>query len=217
MIDIAVFSEHNLMLQSISRLLTSNSEFRVVLTCNDRSVLTEKLKLIKANVLVFTMLGNSVRNLNLIAQLKIINPGMRILVVSVSESDEMVLSYIKAGAKGFLGKESAVSDLIEAIFTIRNGYDYFSKSITQIVLNKYINSLKDSKPGQQNELNQLSARQIEILKLMGKSLSNQEIAEKLFISVRTVETHKNHIMQKLNLRTSVDMIKFGIRNNIIEI
>ena len=63
----------------------------------------------------------------------------------------------------------------------------------------------------------LSSRQIEILKMWGNSFSNQEIAEKLFLSVRTVESHKTHIMQKLNLKTTIDMIKFGIRNNLIEI
>ncbi|MBN2786833.1 MAG: response regulator transcription factor, partial [Paludibacteraceae bacterium] len=63
----------------------------------------------------------------------------------------------------------------------------------------------------------LSSRQVEILKLWGNNFSNKEIAEKLFISVRTVESHKNHIMQKLNFKTTVDMIKFGIKNNLIEI
>ena len=63
----------------------------------------------------------------------------------------------------------------------------------------------------------LSARQVEILKLWGENYTNKEIADKLFISLRTVETHKNHIMQKLNLKTTVDMVKFAIRNNLIEI
>ncbi len=63
----------------------------------------------------------------------------------------------------------------------------------------------------------LSSREIEIMKLWGNSYTNREIANTLFLSVRTVETHKNHIMQKLNLKTSVDMVKFAIRNNIIEI
>jgi two-component system response regulator NreC len=79
----------------------------------------------------------------------------------------------------------------------------------------------DGQPSEQDEFNDesaaLSSRQIEILKLWGDGLTNQEIADKLFISVRTVETHKNHIMQKLNLKSSVDLMKFAIRNNIISI
>jgi len=216
MIDIALFDEHNLVLQGISGLLSGVSDFRVVFTCHDRSILTEKLKHIKVNIMILNLHEISVRNLNLLAQLKIVNPNMRILVMSVIEGEEIILKTIKAGAKGFLGKDSTLADLTEAVYTLRNGYDYFSKSITQLVLNRYITGINEGL-GEKKEIDQLSARQVEILKLMGESLSNQEIAERLFISVRTVETHKNHIMQKLNLRSTVDMIKFGIKNNIIDI
>jgi len=217
MIDIAVFDEHNLVLQGISGLLAGISDFRVVFTCCDRGVLSEKLKHIKVNILILNLHEISVRNLNLMAQIKMISPNVRILVMSVIEGEEIVLKTIKAGAKGFLGKDSTLNDLTEAVYTLRSGHDYFSKSITQMVLTRYISGIRNDGSSEKAEISQLSARQVEILKLMGDSLSNQEIAERLFISVRTVETHKNHIMQKLNLRSTVDMIKFAIKNNIIDI
>ncbi len=180
-------------------------------------ILIEKLKKIKVNILILNLHEISARNLNLIVQLKMFNPNLRILIMSVIEGEEIVLKTIKAGAKGFLGKDSTLNDLIEAIYTLRSGHDYFSKSITRIVLNRYISGINSEGISEKEEINQLSARQLEIMQLMGESLSNQEIAERLFISIRTVETHKNHIMQKLNLRSTVDMIKFAIKNNIIEI
>jgi two-component system response regulator NreC len=100
---------------------------------------------------------------------------------------------------------------------LRNGHDYYSKSITSLLLNRYITSLKADEISQNTDINNLSTRQIEILKLWGENYSNQEIADRFFISVRTVESHKNHIMQKLNLKSTVDMVKFAIKNNIIEI
>jgi len=217
MIDIAVFDEHNLVLQGISGLLSEISDVKLIFSCSDRLTLTEKLKKIKINILILNLHDISVRNLNLITQLKMINPNLRILIMSVIEGEEIVLKTIKAGAKGFLGKDSTLNDLIEAIYTLRYGHDYFSKSITQIVLNRYISGINKTGISEKTEINQLSARQLEILQLMGESISNQEIAERLFISVRTVETHKNHIMQKLNLKSTVDMIKFAIKNNIIDI
>jgi len=217
MIDIAVFDEHNLVLQGISGLLSEISDIKLVFSCRDRVTLTEKLKKIKINILILNLHEISVRNLNLIVQLKIISPNLRILIMSVIEGEEIVLKTIKAGAKGFLGKDSTLNDLIEAIYTLRSGHDYFSKSITQIVLNRYISGINNEGISEKAEINQLSSRQLEIMQLMGESLSNQEMAERLFISVRTVETHKNHIMQKLNLKSTVDMIKFAIKNNIIDI
>ena len=217
MIDIAIFDEHRLVLEGISGMLSGISDFRVVFNCDDRNVLTEKLKSIQVHVLILNMYDISVRNLNLIVQLTISSPKLKILIVSVIDSEEIVLKTIKAGAKGFLGKDSDRNSLLEAIYTLRNGHDYYSKSITHLLLNRYISSLKADELNQNTDINTLSSRQIEILKLWGESHTNQEIADRFFISVRTVESHKNHIMQKLNLKSTVDMVKFAIKNNIIEI
>lgn len=217
MIDIAIFDEHRLVLEGFTGLLSGVSDFRVVLACDDRTVLTGKMKLLQAHVLILNMHDLSVRNLNLIVQLGISNPKLKILVVSVIDTEEIVLKTIKAGAKGFLGKDADRNSLLEAVYTLRNGHDYYSQSITHLLLNRYISSLKSDDMSQNADLNSLSARQVEILKLWGESYSNQEIADRFFISVRTVESHKNHIMQKLNLKSTVDMVKFAIKNNIIEI
>jgi len=217
MIDVAIFDEHRLVLEGLSGLLSGISDIRVVLNCNARNVLTEKLKLMHVHILILNMHDISVRNLNLIIQLNISNPKLKILINSVIDSEEIVLKTIKAGAKGFLGKDSDRNNLLEAIYTLRNGHDYFDKSITHLLLNRYISNLKTDDLNQRADIASLSSRQIEILKLWGESYTNQEIADRFFISVRTVESHKNHIMQKLNLKSTVDMVKFAIKNNIIEI
>ena len=217
MIDLAIFDEHKLVLESLTSLLTGMSDFRVVLVCSDRNILSEKLKKMQVHVLILNMHDISVRNLNLIVQLNITSPKLKILVISVIDSEEIVLKTIKAGAKGFLGKDSDRNSLLEAIYTLRNGHDYYSASITHLLLNRYISCLKTTDPDQCCGQASLSSRQIEILKLWGEGSTNQEIADRFFISVRTVESHKNHIMQKLNLKSTVDMIKFAIKNNIIEI
>lgn len=217
MIDIALFDSHNLALQGLNALLTTNPDFRVVFICRERQALLDKVKLFKVSILIFCMHDSSIRNINLITQIKLNFPNIRILVISEIDGGDFVIKVIKAGAKGFLGKESTSRELAEAVYSIRNGYDYFNKTLSQIVLNNLINDLNNNTLPVNSGINKLSSREIEVLKLMGDSLSNQEIANLLFISVRTVETHKNHIMQKLNLRTSVDMIRFAIKNNIIEI
>lgn len=217
MINIGIFDEHKLVLDSMAQYVESISECKVVMGCNDRSQLLEKLKQAQVNVLIMNMHDISTRNLNLIVQLSISSSRLKILVVSVINSEEIILKTIKAGAKGFLGKDSDRNDLAEAIYTLRNGHDYYSKSITQLLLNKYINNIKMDESDSAINVNALSTRQIEILKLWGDGASNQEIADKLFISVRTVESHKNHIMQKLNMKSTVDLIKFAIKNNIVDI
>jgi two-component system response regulator NreC len=86
-----------------------------------------------------------------------------------------------------------------------------------LLLRKYISKIQNEHSEGNTKLKKLSSRELEIIKLWGNSNTNKEIAEKLFISVRTVESHKNHIMQKLRLKTAVDLVKFAIKNNIIEL
>lgn len=217
MINIGIFDEHKLALEGTFRLFKEVSDINVSFTCEEKGFLKNKLKSNPIHLLLLTMHDISIKNLNLIVQININYPKTRILIISIINSEEIILKTIKSGAKGFLGKESDFNDLLEAIYTIRNGHDYFSKSITHLLLNRYIKNLKDDASSSNSELSTLSTRQIEIVKLWGNSFSNQEIAERLFISVRTVESHKNHIMQKLNLKSTVDLVKFGIKNNIIEI
>lgn len=217
MIDVAVFDEHKLVSEGLAGLFSGISDIRVVFVCNDRGVLTEKIKFLQVHVLILSLPDISVRNFNLIVQLNICNPKVKILVSSMNDNEDIVLKTIKAGVKGFLGPDSDRNDIIEAIFTLRNGHDYLSKSITHLLLNRYISTLKQDEMPLDPKIASLSSREIEILKLWGDSHSNHEIAGRFFISVRTVESHKNHIMQKLNLKSTVDMVKFAIKNNIIEI
>ncbi|WP_423128900.1 LuxR C-terminal-related transcriptional regulator [Gaoshiqia sp. Z1-71] len=216
MINIALFDEHKLILDGFSRLLSDIPDFNLILTSDNRDVLTDKLKKVNVHILILNMHDISVRNLNFIVQLTIEKPNLKILILSAIRNEEIILKTIKAGAKGFLGNDSDMNDLMEAVYTLRNGHDYYHKSISNLLVNQYLSRLNQA-PGQDSASGQLSARQTEILRLWGESHSNQEIADQLFISVRTVETHKNHIMQKLNLKSTVDMVKFAIKNNIIDI
>ncbi len=210
-----IFDDHRIVQEGIQALLKDAPDIEVVFVSQQYDLLLEDLKTAPVHILIINLHNTAQSSFKLISDIIQVCPGIKILVLSVLSSEEAILKSIKAGAKGFLARDTGRNELMEAIYSLRNGFDYFSKSITHLLLNRYIANLKlvDDK----SEIKELSAREIEILRLWGNSMSNKEIANTLFLSVRTVETHKNHIMQKLNLKTSVDMIKYGIRNNIIDI
>ena len=216
-ISIGLFDEHKIMLAGVSSILSPNEDLVVLFQCADKAKLLETIKSRPINILIVNIHALDTAILNLITQINLTISKTRVLVISAATSDVMVLKTIKAGAKGYLAREADREEMIEAIYTIRNGFDYYSKSITHLLINKYITRFKSEDKIPKGEIENLSARQIEILKLWGENYTNKEMAEKLFISLRTVETHKNHIMQKLNLKSTVDMVKFAIRNNLIEI
>ncbi|MCR4560548.1 MAG: response regulator transcription factor [Bacteroidales bacterium] len=221
MIYTGIFFKHKLLQQCLENYISSTDDIKNVISVTDKVSLFEKMQGRIINVLIINFFEITHNDLDMIIALRMKFPKTSILIVADSQREDIVAKAIKAGAKGFLTIDSEASDLIQAIYTIRGGHDFYSESITHILLQKYINTMKPDSGNEIDEYNDdsstLSSRQIEILKLWGDGLTNQEIADTLFISVRTVETHKNHIMQKLNLKSSVDLMKFAIRNNIITV
>lgn len=143
-------------------------------------------------------------------------PGIRVMILSMHLNEDFVFNAIKAGAMAYLPKNTTKKELLEAIGQVAQGEEYFSGPVSNIILKSYVRKAK-IEPGETDQKNTLSKREHEILKLYAEGKSNREIADMLFISNRTVESHKNHIMQKLELKSTVELIKFAIKNKIIEI
>lgn len=157
--------------------------------------------------------------IDLIRKLSESNPSARVLVLSMYVSEDYIFNALKAGAWGYLPKQDTTkSELFKAIRTISGGRQYFSDSIAQAITQFYARSAKKVPvPEQASKTHTLTSREAEIIRMYAEGLSNQEIAAKLSISVRTVEAHKNNIMQKFRFRSTVDMVKFAIRNNLVEL
>lgn len=214
-ISLGICDEVRITREGICSLLKDTDDFEFALYAEYTQSLIDDLKTTPVNVLIIVVHSFNSQIYNILVQITNAFPRIRVLIISAANDEESVLKAIKAGAKGFLAKDTTREELIEAIYTLRNGHDFFSNSITMLLVSKYVKRIKTD--DDQADIKSLSLREIEIMKMWGNSLTNKEIADKLFLSVRTVETHKNHIMQKLNLKTSVDLVKFAIRNNIIDL
>jgi two-component system response regulator NreC len=144
-------------------------------------------------------------------------PKIKVLILSMFTDESFINQAIKSGAKGYLHKNTTREEMLIAIDTVYSGNDFYSDNISKIILKSYIEKAKVKSEEIQNPHEVLSKREIEILKMFAEGFINKEIADKLFISIRTVESHKNHIMQKLNLKTQVELVKYAIRHNLINI
>jgi two-component system response regulator NreC len=216
-IYVGIFDEHRIAQEGINTMLKDSRDIEVVFSAASKDELIEYLNSQLIHVLIINVHLVNKDFLHLLMEINISHPKIKTLIASVHNEEETILRIIKMGAKGFLAKDSGYKELLEAIYTLRNGHDYYSESIMHLLLNKYISKIQNEPSEGNPDLKKLSSREIEIIQLWGNSNTNKEIADKLFISVRTVESHKNHIMQKLNLKTAVDLVKFAIKNNIIEL
>ncbi|MDD4848695.1 MAG: response regulator transcription factor [Bacteroidales bacterium] len=216
MIKVLIVDENNIVADGIESLLSdaSDIEFVAKVTTIDHKKIDAIINETKTNILLYDVYNPDDEKLSNIRQLRHRMPKLAILVLSMVDRRKFILKTIQLGAKGYLSGNTSRAELIEAIYTIRSGYDYFSQYITNTILQDY---LKKNTDNYESDPNELSSREIEVLRLFGEGYSNQEIADKLFISIRTVESHKTNIMRKVDGKTTVDLVKFAIKNNYIEV
>ena len=215
MISVAIIDTHNpLMLESLATLLSTKDEITVTGQFSGIDSFLKATRTLTVNVLIINIYKAHIEEIELIRKLSNEIPRIKVLVISMEMQESVVYESIKAGAKGYLTKQDSGSEILMAIYSLRGGYDYYNKSISNIILNKYIKSIEDD-PGRTSYPGNLSKREVEIIRFWGEGLTNREMADKLFVSTRTIESHKNHIMQKLNFKTNIDLLKFAIRNNLI--
>ena len=143
-------------------------------------------------------------------------PEIKVLALSTYDDDSHIVNMLEAGARGYLLKNASKDELMKAINTILNGESYFSQEVSSKLLNKY---LKEKQPGASSDgqaIVPLTKREKEILKMIAEENTNQEIAEKLFISPRTVDTHRRNLLQKLNVKNTAGLVRYAFENNLLE-
>ena len=217
MIKVALVDKHPVVCDAIKALLSGTDDIEIVSSSSKMNELLLVLNKSLVHIVLIVFYHPDPKDVVSIKILADRFPKLKLLVLSMYRNEEFILKLIKAGAKGHLSRDTDRSEIMEAIYTLRNGYEFYAKTITNILLSSYLSDKDIDKKEKENRQKNLSVREMEVFKLFAEGFSNREIADKLFISVRTVETHKNNIMKKINLKTTVDLVKFAIKNNIIEL
>lgn len=190
--------------------------FALCLRTHDGGVLERQVRSQDITIVFMVLAAALHPDALLISRLKLSGTRRAVVLVTPSASQEAVVGSIRAGASGLMTADTPIEEMQEALLTLRNGHDYFSKSIAGLLVSRYVEGLRGHDREVEARTALLSKREREVLSLWGEGKTNPEIAAALFLSVRTVESHRNHIMQKLQLRTTVDLVRFAIRNNIID-
>ena len=216
-IKIILVDDHQLVRDGIKALLTGLPDIAIIGEASGAGELLKELETLKPDLLIMDISLPEISGIELTKRICLEYPGINVLILSMYNNEEFIFNSLKAGAKGYLPKDTSRDELLKAIYTIHKGEEFFGESISKVMLKSYIKRATDNEePGDRTNAI-LTSREIEILKLYVEGLINKEISDKLDISIRTVETHKNHIMRKLGLKSTVELVKFAIKNKIAEI
>lgn len=215
-ISILIADDHQIYRDGIKSYFSSSSNFEVKGEASDETELLEKVKELSPEIIILDIQISNSSGMGLIKNLTKNYPESKVIIFSTNIYEDLIFNSIKAGAKSYLQKGITKKEFIKAINEVYEGNEFFSESISKIMLNSYITKAK-SEDDLSKKRSSLSEREVEILKYVVEEKTNLEIANKLFISVRTVESHKNHIMKKLKFNSPYALVKYAIKNKIIDV
>ncbi|MFW5805787.1 MAG: response regulator [Bacteroidales bacterium] len=215
-IDIIIVDDHDIVRDGIRSLLSTSKEINVMAEAGSYLELKQKLEKQKPDVVLLDINLPGVSGVEAVRLLKPEYPDVGFLMLSMFTNEEFVINSVKAGAKGYLPKNTTADELHEAIVAVYMGREYFSKSISERVFLDMMRKTREN-VSTAEKIEKLTEREIDVLKKVAEGMSNGEIADRLCISIRTVETHKTNVLRKLNLNNTVELVKYAIQHNLISL
>jgi DNA-binding NarL/FixJ family response regulator len=201
------------MRKGLRLLLESQPEFSVVAEAADGRQAVERAEATQPDVAVVDIAMPNLSGIEAAQRIAATLPQVAIVILSMHSDEGYVLRALKAGAKGYLLKDSAEGDLIEAIKAVHQGKTFFSPEISKMLVDDYIREIRSR--GAEDSYDLLTSREREILQLLAEQKSNKEIAQALNLSPYTVETHRRNLQEKLNLHSLAELILYAVRKGLI--
>lgn len=209
-IKIAIADDHQLFRSGLVSLLKDLPEFEIIYEASDGQEIIEKVAgKLKPDILLLDIKMPKVDGFEVVTKLKADYPLIKIIVLSMFSDETSVMKMIKAGVEGYILKDANQQEFVEGIYTVSNDEVYYSKSINKVIQKSFI------KP--QNVSVKLSANEITFLKLLCQQLGNKEIADKMCLSVRTIDGYRDQLFEKLQVKSRVGLVLYAIKNKIVEV
>ncbi len=210
-IRVLLVDDHQIMLQGLRALLDRQPDMEVVAEAGEGRT---ALRLARDMLPDIIILDVAMPDLNGIETARMIiseRPETKVIALSMHSDRRFVVEMLKAGASGYLLKDCALEDLVRAIRVVMANQTYLSPEVAGTVVEEYVRKSRDKEP---SAFSILTAREREVLQLLAEGVSTKNIASRLHVSVKTIETHRQHIMEKLNTHSIADLIKYAVREGL---
>jgi DNA-binding NarL/FixJ family response regulator len=210
---IVLGDDHTLVRQGLRKILEEKREWEVVAEAGDGREAVRQALALRPDVVVLDIGMPLLNGIESTRQIVRRHPEIRVLILSMHSDEAYITKALQAGAKGYLLKDSADTDLIRGVADVAAGKSFFSPAVARVMLDDYVRHL--AAKGISDRYEALSEREREIFQLIAEGHSNKEIADVLSISPATVETHRAHIFQKLDLHNTAEVVLYAVRRGVI--
>lgn len=213
-IKVLLADDHPMLREGLRSSLEPYSHIQIVgEACDGREAVRKAIKL-RPHIVLMDISMPRMNGLAAAGRLKKLAPKIKVIMLTVHENKAYVFEMIRAGGKAYLLKDSSPDQIRRAIESVHRGEFFFSSNVSQMVLNEYSGKTKG---GETSVGSGISQREQEVLGLIAEGLSNKEIAQRLFLSVRTIETHREHIMKKLDIHSAAGLTRYAISHGLIRV
>jgi DNA-binding NarL/FixJ family response regulator len=213
---ILVADDHEVVRRGLCALLQSRPEWDICGEAADGREAVEKSQNLKPDAVIIDIGMPTLNGLEATRRILKANPHIRVLVLTLHDSDQIIREVLDAGARGFLLKSDAARDLISAVQALRRDNTYFTSRVAEMVLEGYLKPPSKAVPLAPLR-SRLTPREREVVQLIAEGKSTKEVAVALQLSVKTAETHRSNIMRKLELHSVSDLVLYAVRNNIVTV
>lgn len=213
-IRVLLADDHTILRDGIRSLLEDETDMEVIGEAEDGHMAVKLVKQLDPDVVLMDIAMPLLNGLEATRQIKRDNPQSKVLILTMHENEEYIRQLLAVGAMGYILKDAAARELLGAIRAVHRGEAVLSPAITRLVIEDYLR-WGDLQP--ENDPSGLSPREREVLQLVAEGYTNKQIAEILSISIKTVQTHRANLMNKLDLHDRGELIKYAIQKKIIEI
>ena len=214
-ITLLMVDDHEIVRAGLRMLLQAQPDMQIVGEAEDGRAAIAKAKELQPNVVLMDISLPDIDGFEATRQIKRALPSTAILALTMHESDEYFFKMLDAGASGYVPKKAAPTDLVSAIRVVHEGGVFLYPSVAKALVRDYMGRVAEG--GEREAFDGLTDREQEVLKLIADGLPNQDIADKLTISVKTVERHRANIKAKLNLHSRTELVKYAIRKGLIDV
>jgi DNA-binding NarL/FixJ family response regulator len=212
-IKVLIVDDHAMFREGIRALLKSYDDITIVGEATQGMEAIEKVHQLTPHVVLMDVAMPIMSGLEATRHIQKETPMVKVLVLTQYQDSEYILSLIRAGAKGYIAKTATASELVTAIRTVFRGESYLYPNAASTLIEEYLSQAGENK----SEYEKLSDREREVLQLVAEGYTNQDIADKLFISVKTVLRHRTSVMEKLGFHNRTELIKYAISKGLIEV
>jgi DNA-binding NarL/FixJ family response regulator len=216
-INIVLVDDHKIIMEGISSLLMNEESMAIVGQALNSEELFHLLQNQSVHLVLLDIFLPKPVGIEILKTIKKEYSRIKVIILSGNDEEDLITNAFREGASAYLTKNVEKDELIDAIHAVIDGEQYISKSLEKILSRNFIKRARFGDKFAHHKLTGLTLREIEIIRLLSEGLSYKEVAGQLNISTRTVETHKNNILEKLELKNTIELVKFAIKNKLAEL